>query len=725
MIKIFAFLFIFFISISSFAQKNKLIDSLEKISLKQTDTNLIKTYNELTWQYRNINPAQAIIYGNKAIQLSIKYSFDKGLAQAYNDVGIIYYDQQKFDTSLLLYNKALAIRNAHGDGLGMARLYNKIGIVYQKEGDFSRAMEMQLNAMRLFESVNNDIGISYSLNNISILCQNMNRLDDAIKYQEQSIKIKEKIKDRYGLAGSYVNLANIYLLKEDFPKAKDYYQKALVITRAIGDKEYLSNSLNNLSRFYIKTKEHANALPFAKESYELRRLSGDTKGMVSSLINLGDIYTALNKFDSAEIVLTKAYDLGNGVASCRPEMITLFTSLSTLYENGKRYNKALEMQKYYADLKDSMYTESQSQKFAELQTKFETLKKEQQITSLNKENAFNELEIKNQQLQIEKSLFTLTQNKLALSQANFLNANNQLEIQNQNGIILKQQLDSTAKVKSIQEMQKQSLIQNLEIKNRRLELTRRNIIIASLGILFLLAALLGFALYRRYKWKQEALMQFAILKQQQLATKAVMDAEDKERIRIAQDLHDGIGQMMSVAKMNLSTIEDELGLDADKKIKMDRIIGLVDESCKEVRSVSHNLMPNALLKAGLAAAVREFIDKIDHRSLQIDLHSDGLQQRLNADTEMVLYRVIQESVNNVIKHANANHLDISLINDTDGISVTVEDNGKGFNTNNAHSFEGIGLKNMRTRIEYLKGSIEWNAVPEKGTLVAIHIPLRA
>ena len=122
------------------------------------------------------------------------------------------------------------------------------------------------------------------------------------------------------------------------------------------------------------------------------------------------------------------------------------------------------------------------------------------------------------------------------------------------------------------------------------------------------------------------------------------------------------------------------------------------------------------------AAIREFIDKIDHRSLQIDIHSEGLDGKLNPDTETVLYRVIQESVNNVIKHSEANRLDISFINDTDGVSVTVEDNGKGFNTTNTSHFAGIGLKNMKTRIEYLRGTIEWNSGEGNGTLVAIHIP---
>lgn len=134
-------------------------------------------------------------------------------------------------------------------------------------------------------------------------------------------------------------------------------------------------------------------------------------------------------------------------------------------------------------------------------------------------------------------------------------------------------------------------------------------------------------------------------------------------------------------------------------------------------------MPNALLKAGLASAIKEFIDKIDSRLLKINLHTEGLNERLESNVETVLYRVIQECVNNVIKHSGASTLDISLIKDSDGISATIEDNGKGFNTKSKEKFEGIGLKNITSRVEFLKGTIDFDSSPGNGTLVAIHVPV--
>ena len=134
-------------------------------------------------------------------------------------------------------------------------------------------------------------------------------------------------------------------------------------------------------------------------------------------------------------------------------------------------------------------------------------------------------------------------------------------------------------------------------------------------------------------------------------------------------------------------------------------------------------MPNALLKSGLASAVKEFIDKLDSRVLKVNLYTEGLNERLDSNVETVLYRIIQECVNNVIKHSGANTLDISLIKDTDGIAATIEDNGHGFDSKDNTKFEGIGLKNVLSRVQFLKGTLEFDSSLGKGTLVAIHVPL--
>ncbi|MEO6949698.1 MAG: ATP-binding protein [Ginsengibacter sp.] len=134
-------------------------------------------------------------------------------------------------------------------------------------------------------------------------------------------------------------------------------------------------------------------------------------------------------------------------------------------------------------------------------------------------------------------------------------------------------------------------------------------------------------------------------------------------------------------------------------------------------------MPNALLKQGLAKAVRNFITQVKNPKLSINLYTEGLDEDLPEYSSAMLYRIIQECVNNVIKHSEATSLDISLLRNETEIRATIEDNGKGFDISQNNYKEGIGLQNIRDRITFLKGEVEIDSKAGKGTLIAIYIPI--
>lgn len=503
------------------------------------------------------------------------------------------------------------------------------------------------------------------------------KYDIAAQYYYASINLLENTGEKKKLALVYNELAKLYRKTKDLTQSLETYNKALAIFQSLNDKPGISMIMNESGVVFEYAKQYPQAIERYKTSLQIDKELKDSIGISYALSNLAGVYTIQKKYATAEIYILQALQIRKKLKDTFSLALT-YSDIAATYAAMKNFVKA----KPYIDTSNTI---ADKMNYPELQQNNYILLAD---IAKEEEDYKTALHYYQKGTSIHDSLFTLDKTK-------------QIEE-------LKTQYQTVKKEQKIQEQQSQ--------------ITKQNMLIIISGALLVLIILFAYMQYRRTKWKQAIQMQSTLLQQQKLATKAVLEAEEKERIRIAKDLHDGIGQMMSVAKMNLSTIEEELVLNADEKLKMERIIGLVDESCREVRSVAHNLMPNALLKAGLASAVREFIDKIDTHSLRIDLYNEGLQERLDADTETVLYRVIQESVNNVLKHSGANGLDISLINDADGISVTIEDNGKGFNTANMEAFSGIGLKNMKTRIEYLKGTIEWNSMPGKGTLVAIHIP---
>jgi signal transduction histidine kinase len=262
-----------------------------------------------------------------------------------------------------------------------------------------------------------------------------------------------------------------------------------------------------------------------------------------------------------------------------------------------------------------------------------------------------------------------------------------------------------------------------QIENQGLKLSQRNTQLSLLGILLLATGVTSWQFYNRNRLKHEARLQQEIIRQQDLASKAIIEAEERERKRIAGDLHDGLGQLCSAIKLNLSTLGSQIQFnDKDSAISYEKTLVMTDQACRDVRSISHQMMPNVLLKAGLASAVRDFLDKIDARVLQVHLDVFGLQERLENNTEAVLYRVIQEAVNNVIKHSGANSLYIQLSKEEEGISATIEDNGTGFDVNEMEKFNGIGLKNITSRISFLKGTVEFDSAPGRGTVVSIWVP---
>jgi two-component system, NarL family, sensor kinase len=257
------------------------------------------------------------------------------------------------------------------------------------------------------------------------------------------------------------------------------------------------------------------------------------------------------------------------------------------------------------------------------------------------------------------------------------------------------------------------------IVRQQLSLKNKNFLIIGSLLLLALSSLIGRFAYKNIRRRKENELQRKLWDEQLKSAQAVIDAEEKERTRIAADLHDGIGQLLSAAKMNLHVFEDKIG-------KTDSIltkaIDLVNESAKEIRSISHNIMPNALLKAGLATAIKDFIEKLDQCKLQIHLNAIGLNEKLNSNIEIMVYRIVQESVHNVIKHADANRLDISLVNENNTFEIMIEDNGKGFESNKIAKLDGIGLKNIKARVEFLKGKLEIDSKVNNGTVISISIP---
>jgi signal transduction histidine kinase len=242
------------------------------------------------------------------------------------------------------------------------------------------------------------------------------------------------------------------------------------------------------------------------------------------------------------------------------------------------------------------------------------------------------------------------------------------------------------------------------------------IVLAGIIYLVFIAGLFLFIFqYRKRKIIHES-------EKQIIAMNSIIQGQELERSRMAKDLHDGLGGMLSGIKLNLSSMKGNMIIQENDAQLFNKSIVQLDNAITEMRRVAHNMMPEALLKFGLREAVQDYCDGINEsNAVKMKFTPIGLHQPLEKPTEVILYRIIQELSNNAIKHAAAKNIFIQLNKHDQGITLTIEDDGSGFNS--TQITKGAGLQNVQSRVDYLKGNMEINSSPGEGAAFTIEIPL--
>lgn len=213
---------------------------------------------------------------------------------------------------------------------------------------------------------------------------------------------------------------------------------------------------------------------------------------------------------------------------------------------------------------------------------------------------------------------------------------------------------------------------------------------------------------------------------EQAVTQALIEGQEAERQRIAMELHDGLGQSLTAIRLHLNALESDVGQfaqrnqDAFEKLKL-----LLQTTTQEVKSISRDLMPNVLRDYGLVNALEFLCQTINETNqVQLELQVYGLSQELDQARKVGLYRMAQELINNALKHSQATRIDVQLIKHQDSVVLTVEDDGRGFDVTASDCLHtGYGLRNMKTRVKSLNGTIDIDSRPSSGTAITVEIPL--
>jgi signal transduction histidine kinase len=383
------------ITISSGLKANQVTDSLEFLLPSVNDSNKVKILCDLCWEYRFISADKAMRYGQEALSLAEEIKWDKGIAQSYNDMGILLIDQSDFKKAIYYFEQSLAIREKLNNKTGVASAHNKIGIVYQKQGKLKEALEHQIEALKIYEELDQERWIAYSLNNIAIIHQNLGNLENSLEYHEKAAGYQIKLSDVYGEAMSYGNIGNVYVKLMDTARAIQFYNKALVLFRQIKNKEAIAVQLSNLGDIYLAQGETKKALDLLTESLQFRKELGDQKGISSSLIKIGKCYINLRNPVMAKKFLYRGLFLAKEINVVEEE-IEAYLNLAKIYAIQHQLDSAFVFTRRYIDLKDSVYDQRLKQQIVDVQIKYETEKIEQENALLQSENQLNEARIEQQ-----------------------------------------------------------------------------------------------------------------------------------------------------------------------------------------------------------------------------------------------------------------------------------------------------------------------------------------
>ncbi len=429
------FLSFFFYSSFCISQSNHKIDSLENELKKSVDTSKVNVLNALSTEYRKKTPAKALKYSSQALSLSMKIDFKKGIGNAHSTMGAVFFLQGDFDNAFAQYSKSLIIRESIDDKNGIANSLNSLGNVNINQGNYEKALANYLKSLDICESIGdkksmplNNIAASYfylgnyekslvyyirTLKSVEALGKkdaminpslgiggvyyNMGNYNNSLIYYKQALAISKEVKDQSKIAKSLTAIGNVYNELLDYDIALIYYLKSLKINEELLDNSAIALSVMNIGNLYTAKKNFEKALEYYKKALLINQEIGDKNGSAKSLLNIGLLYSQKGDVEKAMPYFKKGLVLADSINS-KEIMEKSNEALSEVYVKKEDYKNAYNYYKLHATIKDSLMNEHNSKSMAEIQTKYETDKKEKAIELLTKDKSLNDIKLKNQKI---------------------------------------------------------------------------------------------------------------------------------------------------------------------------------------------------------------------------------------------------------------------------------------------------------------------------------------
>lgn len=562
--------------------------------------------------------------------------------------------------------------------------------------------------------------------------------ESSVIYGVESLRIAKELGHKRFEAEALNNIGVAHSYASSFGEALEYFFKALVLREELGDETLIATTLNNIGNVYYLSGDNEQAISYYQKSLEIKQGSEQKQQVTSTMINLASIHNSLGEHDKAIQIINRAIAYLEAEADST-RLSTAWNNLARIYlhmgeldEALKLNTKALEISEKLERQWDISYISSS---MAEIYLKKNNLDQAWFFIEKGKSAAD---QIQNRDVilynyRLKTFYYSYTGETEAFLQA-FQNYEN-----------LKDSIFSERNSRAIAEMQ---VIYNTEQREKenaiqKLQIAREKSIRNSFIFITIIVIILIGVIYRRYRIKQSLNVKLEnqvqrrtadLIKSHEQITRLNQDllsntieTEERERRRFSEDLHDGLGPLLSTIKIHLELIENRKGNEPEQVELLQAAAGLIDDAIQSTKEIANNLTPNILSDFGLQEALEGYVQKINTMgALHVNFETRLPEQRYPAHIELALYRISLELINNSIKHAHAENIDVLLSGDSKHVSMKYMDDGVGFDTTIALSSEnkGLGLSNIISRIKSVNGNYSIKSSPENGFEMLLSVILK-
>jgi two-component system, NarL family, sensor kinase len=585
-------------------------------------------------------------------------------------------------------------------------------------------------AKALAEKLQYKKGLSTFTSYTIVILNNQGKFREALELCKENLQHWENTDNKQELAAAYINIGSEWQYLSDLETAADSYIKALQYAEQIGHQNYQRVANNNLASVFNSLQQYDKGLLYAQKALRIAQQMNNDYATASSLINIATSETSLKRNDAALAHFKQVELLGDKMGDNIIRMDG-WIGMADNYKALQRWNEAESLYKNTIEL--AKKSEASEYILYGCMGMSDLLLKTKKYAAA--ENYINTGIPLAQSLGTRLELKDLYQRASELNEARgqtgaalnwykqFVLLNDSLLNEKNTANINLQEIkyETAKKQTQIKELEADRKVQALTIKQKNIV----NYILLGSAVSFLLIALLGVRSYRQKQKLQQQRITELEKEKQLLATAAMLKGQEEERSRLAKDLHDSLGGMLAGVKYSFNNMKDNLMMTPEHLLAFQRGLDMLDSSIYEMRRVAHSLMPEALLKFGLNAALKDFCTSINSSGVLKVIYQPYGLENLKADptVSVTIYRIVQELINNSIKHADATQAIVQLHKEDNKMLLTVEDDGKGFDTSLLDKPTGIGWNNIKNRLDYLKAKLDLQSIPGRGTSVNVEITL--